>query len=242
MTERAEIQWGTTPIPFTVQRSDRRRTVALTMDHGRLVVTAPRDLSLGRVKDVVRRKAPWVVARQRRAAEGAAPPSSREFVTGETVLHLGRHFRLKVIETTEPEHARVWAGWYEIGVAPGLSKDACRRAVRRGLAGSLKQRADLFLPDRLARLCAQHGVEVPAMYVRDQRRRWGSCDTEGVLRINWRIVQAPLPLIDYVLVHELAHREHREHGPTFWAEVGRWMPDYEDRRRRLREMGAGLVW
>lgn len=242
MTERAEIQWGTTPIPFEVQRSGRRRTVALTMSDGRLVVTAPEGVALGRLKDVVRGKASWVVQRQRLAAERPAALSAREFVTGETVLYLGRHLRLKVVETTEPDHARMWGGWYEIGVAPGLRADARRRAVRRGLADALRERAKEYLPGRLAALCARRGESVSTMHVREQQRRWGSCDAEGVLRINWRIVQAPVALVDYVLVHECVHREHREHGAAFWESVGRWLPDYEERRRRLREIGAGLVW
>jgi predicted metal-dependent hydrolase len=76
----------------------------------------------------------------------------------------------------------------------------------------------------------------------DPRLRWGSCDARGVLRINWRIVQAPAALIDYVLVHELVHLEHRAHGRAFWEAVAAWMPDFEERRRRLRELGPGLVW
>jgi predicted metal-dependent hydrolase len=70
----------------------------------------------------------------------------------------------------------------------------------------------------------------------------GSCDAKRVLRINWRIIQAPIPLIEYVLVHELTHMEHPNHDRQFWSVVGRVMPDYEDRRARLREMGSRLEW
>ena len=62
------------------------------------------------------------------------------------------------------------------------------------------------------------------------------------MRINWRIVQAPIPLIEYVLAHELVYRVHRSHGPEFWATLGRRMPDYEERRRRLRALGPALEW
>ena len=62
------------------------------------------------------------------------------------------------------------------------------------------------------------------------------------MRVNWRIVQAPIPLIEYVLAHELVHLTHRSHGPEFWATLGRMMPDYEERRRRLRGIGPALEW
>ena len=69
-----------------------------------------------------------------------------------------------------------------------------------------------------------------------------SCNRSRVLRINWRIVQAHTPLIEYVLVHELAHLGNASHDRKFWNAVERWLPDYEDRRARLRELGPSLEW
>lgn len=106
----------------------------------------------------------------------------------------------------------------------------------------MKEHADLYLPDRLAEVCRRLRIDKPSIVVREQRRRWGSCDASGALRINWRIVQAPIPLIDYVLVHELAHREHRDHSREFWRAVDLAMPDFEERRRRLRTLGPSLEW
>lgn len=243
MVERSEIQYGLTRIPFLIRRSDKRGTVALTIeDNGGLVVTAPLETSLDRLNDVVRHKATWVVQRIRRVQELPAPPSEREFVTGETVLYLGRQFRLKVIEAAGEDYPRIRAGWYEVPIAPGLHGDERRLEVRRCLAGSLKERADLYLPGRLAEVCRQARIERPSLIVREQRRRWGSCDARGTLRINWRIVQAPIALIEYVLAHELVHLVHHEHGPKFWAALGQIMPDYEERRRRLRVLGPSLEW
>ena len=77
---------------------------------------------------------------------------------------------------------------------------------------------------------------------RDQRKRWGSCDHRGTIRLNWRIVQAPMRLVDYVVVHELVHLRHRGHGRDYWQAVGRVMPDYERRREELRKCGFALAW
>lgn len=86
------------------------------------------------------------------------------------------------------------------------------------------------------------GLAPAGVLIRSQESRWGSCDPKGVLRFNWRIVQAPLRLIDYVVAHELAHLLHPGHTPDFWAALGRIMPDYEERREALRRLGDRLVW
>ena len=240
MTERSEIQFGLMRIPFQIRRSDRRGTVALTLDAGRLVVTAPATTTIDRLNAVVRRKATWVIQHIDKRTQLESYPAEREFVTGETVLYLGRQYRLKVTEgDAQP---RIRSGWYEVPIPQGLQGPEQQNEVRRRLQGSLKQRADLYLPERLAELCRQLRVDRPSLIVREQRKRWGSCDSEGTLRINWRIVQAPVPLMEYVLVHELAHRTHRAHDRAFWSAVEFWMSDYEGRRRRLRLIGASLEW
>jgi predicted metal-dependent hydrolase len=122
MIERSEIQWGMTPIPYVIRRTGREKTVALTIEgRGKLVVTAPDGVSIDRLNGIVRHKAPWVAQRIRRVSDLPPPPSEREFVSGETVRYLGGQYRLKVVETLDEEHSRMWAGWYEIPIPPGLA-------------------------------------------------------------------------------------------------------------------------
>lgn len=240
--ERSEVEYGRATIRFVVRRSSRRSTVALTVEPpGNLVVTAPAKTSIDKLNGVVRDKARWIVERVKRTSE-LPPPSShgREFVTGETVLYLGRQYRLKVVggDASEPV---LKAGWLEVPVDARTS-DERARAVRHGLRDWLKEHADLYLPDRLAKVCRQHGIERPSIIVREQRKRWGRCDARGTLRINWRIIQAAPRLIDYVLVHELVHQLHPNHTDEFWHEVERLMPDFERRCQELRRLGPSLEW
>ena len=86
------------------------------------------------------------------------------------------------------------------------------------------------------------GVPLPRVIVAKQRRRWGSCDQRGTIRLNWRIIQAPMRLVDYVVVHELVHLRHRGHGRDYWQAVGRVMPDYERRREDLTRYGPSFSW
>ncbi len=98
------------------------------------------------------------------------------------------------------------------------------------------------LDQRVEAWLAEAGIPMPHVRLANQQKRWGSCDQAGTIRRNWRIIQAPMRLVDYVVVHELVHLRHRGHGRDYWQAVGRVMPDYERRRRNLRERGALLVW
>ena len=79
------------------------------------------------------------------------------------------------------------------------------------------------------------GVTYNRIFIKEQKTRWGSCSSLGNLNFNWKLILLDEELLDYVVVHELAHRKQMNHSPTFWVEVERVLPDYRERRRRLRE-------
>ena len=83
---------------------------------------------------------------------------------------------------------------------------------------------------------------MPPVIVSDQQKRRGSCDRSGTIRVNWRIIQTPMRLVDYVVVHELVHLRHRGHDREFWQALGRVMLDYERRRDDLINGGISLTW
>ena len=238
--ETSAITWGDTRLTYAIRRSARRKkTVAVTVDPtGGVLLLAPEDFSTDRLDAVVQRKAGWIVRRLRGVGSNGVPPSPREFVSGESVMYLGRHYRLKVLPR-ETGEAKLRGGWLHVLAPAGEGQ---RDQVRAALVSWLRDHAAERLPERVEMWRSKVGVEMPRVVISDQKRRWGSCDRTGTIRLNWRIIQAPMRLVDYVVVHELVHLRHRGHGRDYWQALGRVMPDYERRRDDLRVRGVGLAW
>lgn len=127
-----------------------------------------------------------------------------------------------------------------------VSRDLRGEERATAVAGSLRAwylaRAHHKLPERLAHWAPLVGVPLPQLLVRGQQKRWGSCDPGGTLRLNWKILQAPVRLVDYVVAHELVHLVHKDHTMAFWNRLGQTMPDYDRRKDELRRVGPRLEW
>ncbi|MCM1045275.1 MAG: M48 family metallopeptidase [Candidatus Gastranaerophilales bacterium] len=120
--------------------------------------------------------------------------------------------------------------------------DAGQGEVLKRLPGvvteSGKRQSRRLVEQRVAYYAGLMGISYGRISMRNQRTRWGSCSSDGNLNFNCRLLFLPAELVDYVVVHELAHRRHMDHSPEFWQEVERYLPDYRERRARLRQYGA----
>jgi predicted metal-dependent hydrolase len=240
--ERSEVQWGSTRLAYGIRRSSRRKTVALTVaPPGQIILTAPRDTPVERLDKVVRAKAKWLTTRLRRVRPVEPGPGPREFVSGESFLYLGRQYRLAVHASRAAPEVRLERGRLRVYVPGALIGEARAHAAREALAGWYREHARAWLAERTAEWARKVNLPEPRVLVREQERRWGSC-AQGVVRFNWRIIQAPVRLVDYVVAHEVVHLVHDDHGRAFWAELGRLLPDYETRRERLRAEGPRFLW
>jgi predicted metal-dependent hydrolase len=236
--EHSIVQFGHTRISYFVRRSARRVTVSIAIEPtGKILLTAPVAVSLQKLDQVVHTKAKWITSRLKIQRE--LPQRPREFVSGETFLYLGRQYRLKVATDKAPVVLR--GGWL-IASTPKEPTIERASAVRVALRSWYRAHATKRLKERVAFWAVRLGRSIPTVLIRDQKRRWGSCDPSGTLRLNWRIIQAPFRLLDYVVAHELVHLTHPNHTKAFWAMLGRIMPDYEARKEALRLLGGRLLW
>ena len=243
MAERSRVQYGRTVIPFEVRRSANRSQVSLVIQSGQrgIMVYAPEDAPLDRLAAVVRQRGAWAVAKLRQAELAERPGQPKEFVSGEGFTYLGRSFRLAVHAARRPQRARMDRGWLVVEVPGGVGERARRGAARTAVVAWFRERAAARLPERLERFTAKLGLR-PRVLLRDQARRWGSCNEKGEFRLNWRIIQAPMLLVDYVAAHEAVHLIHKDHTRAYWAELARIVPDVDGCRAELRRRGGAYVW
>lgn len=245
MTERGAVPFGDSRIAYSIVRSARRhKTVELTIARaGEVVVAAPVRTSVERIEAIVKRRAGWILRHDGRAERGAgkAGLGERRFVSGESLPYLGRRVRLFVREAPGGGVDVRFHHWqFEVRLSRALSPRERGAAVESALTRWYRQRAAEVVAERVERFAPRIGGKPSRVLVRDQRRRWGSCSPHGVLRFNWRVIMAPPALIDYVVVHELAHLRTRTHGAAYWRLVASVVPDHRERRRRLRELGPQL--
>ena len=244
MAERSRVQYGRTVIPFEVRRSANRSQVSLVIQAGQrgVMVYAPEDAPLDRLVAVVRQRGAWAVVKLRQVELTERPGQPKEFVSGEGFTYLGRSFRLAVHAAKRPQRARMDRGWLVVEVPNRSGESVRRRAARAAVVAWFCERAGARLPERLERFTTKLGLPAPRLLVRDQARRWGSCNEKGDVRLNWRIIQAPMLLVDYVAAHEAVHLIHRDHTRAYWAELARMVPDVDGCRRELRRRGGAYVW
>ncbi|MEJ5223394.1 MAG: SprT family zinc-dependent metalloprotease [Anaerolineales bacterium] len=219
-----------TSLTFELIRS-RRKTVSIIVHHtGQVVVRAPLRLSEKVIREFVEGKRAWITAKQAELAR--QQPSARQFAPGEMFLYLGQSYPLTVTSAQRPA-LRLTEAFELSRAALPRARQTFERWYRAQAAKVISQRAALF--------AAQFGLRYQSIRISAARTRWGSCSSKGALSFTWRLVMAPLEIIDYVVVHELAHLVHHNHSPAFWAQVETMLLDYRARRAWLKKYGHTLT-
>jgi predicted metal-dependent hydrolase len=222
-------------LQLEVRRSTRRTTLGLTVDRGgELIVHAPLNTSSDDLTGWARTKLLWVHRKLAVKRELEAKVRSPEYVTGESFSYLGRRYRLRVVSNQDEPLRFDYEGFTLRADVKASALDHFRRWYSRTGAGWVQARAHA-----LARRAGAAPIELE---VRDLGFRWGSCTARKKVLINWKLLQLPVRLADYVITHELAHLVERHHGPEFHALLSRVMPDWEQRQEDLKTRAAEIYW
>ncbi len=234
------VVFGETTIEYQVRRSRRRKkTVSIRVDGSGVHVAAPMRTPNRALQEMVLKRASWILERMSHIEENALP---RRFVSGEAFPYLGRTLKL-IVEPGAVRGTQVRFDRWRLRVTVPNRLDEAKRkdAVRRVVVEWYKARAAERLAACVERWWPVLGLgEMSRIFVRDPRRQWGSCAPDGTLRFSWRLVMLAPALLEYVVVHELAHLTHRNHSANFWGLVSKVLPDAQQRRKRLAELPLTL--
>jgi len=218
-------------IPLRLVKNPRAKRYLLRLaPDGAARVTVPRAGNAAEARRFALRHAAWLERQLLRRARSPGPPAS--WAVGTEILFRGEPVRLELQPGPEGTAIRFAD---QVLPAPPPGED-----LRPTVEAHLQNLAMRELPARLLELAAAHGLTVRRVTVRAQRSRWGSCSARGTISLNWRLIQTPPPVSDYILLHELAHRRHMNHSARFWAEVGRLCPGFPAAEEWLKRHGGLL--
>lgn len=222
--ELLQAEGKSVPLMLVRHRKARRYILRLLRD-GTARVTMPWRGTLEQARAMAVQHANWLAAQIKKLSQTQAEPDWSE---GTVVLLRGEALPLRVTKRAEGE--------LEVGLGPELVK--LTEGGDFSIKGIVQQRlwavAKRELPPRVQQLADLNGLKVNRVTVRNQKSRWGSCSRRGTISLNWRLVQTPDFVRDYIIIHELAHLRHMNHSAQFWSEVSRICPDYLAAERWLK--------
>ncbi len=204
----------------------KRKTLTICVKDGEVTVKAPKSMDMEHIENFVASKERWI---ERKLKEYAAKTDFLSGVVGyEQALYHGSVYRISVSSAVK----RIKAEDGALLLPVKYSEDAA--AARRAIASWYKREAVKELAERIYEISAATGLKYKSFCLTNARTKWGSCDAECNIRLNWRLIMLDAPLIDYVIVHELSHTVHHDHSAAFWAQVQKFYPDYKAARKRIK--------
>ncbi|MDD2686307.1 MAG: SprT family zinc-dependent metalloprotease [Gallionella sp.] len=215
-------------ITYTLKRSNKRRSIGLRIDDRGLTVSMPLRASESWLRSVLEDKAHWVVEK----LDGwcARKPEVPRWVEGETLRFMGEPLTLRVRPSLFAADTQQRGRELFVFVADATDVAAIERDVMRWY----RQQAAQLFPQRVAHYAALMNVNPREVKLSSAKTQWGSCTARGTVRLNEQLMRLPLRVIDYVVVHELAHLREMNHSTAFWLVVKSACPDYLSRRRELK--------
>lgn len=210
----------------------KRKTIALVVTQdATLVVRAPIKTSATSIRQLVQKKRDWIRKKQESFQKRSRKFVPKEFVNGEGFWYLGKEYRLEIVENQK--HPVVLEHTLKITreFLPG---------ARKCLIAWYKKQSLEKISQRVQWYAKQAGLSYDSVRITDAQKRWGSCGRKGSLNFSWRLVMAPMKIMDYVVVHEMVHLEEKNHSPKYWNKVRVILPDYRERQEWLKENGRLL--
>jgi predicted metal-dependent hydrolase len=207
----------------------KRKTLNISVERDRsIIVRAPHNLTLEKIDQVVQSKRHWIKEKLNHAQKYPLISSSKEFVSGETLMYLGKNYQLLVVDEDIEE--------IEFDQRFKISKTNQSQANELFKKWYLKQ-ALLKIEPLATQYAKSLGVEYNQFKTSEMKYRWGSCTPANNIIFNWRIIKAPVYVLEYLVAHELVHLLENNHTPRFWNILSIQVPNYERAKSWLRKNG-----
>lgn len=225
------IAFGSRKIFYRLHREDRKRLRIVVSPELTVDVFAPNSASGEQVHATIKKKAPWIIKTLDKL-EGYHPlPMPKRYLSGETLVYLGRQYRLKV-ENDSKQPAKLLGRFLWVWVEDKADAQSVKRSVEAWYRKRSREILGRYM-EKCYRIASRHGVPEPIMVIRLMRRRWGSCSPSGRITLNVNLVKVPVHCLEYVIMHELCHLKNHNHSKAFYSLLTRCLPDWRQRKEAL---------
>lgn len=219
-----------------ILRTNRRKSASIKVKESYITVTVPKWARLSDIELLIAKKSDWI-KKQLLRQSAAIALSQRDYTEGEKLYYRGRQLTLSLQNNSE-ESISIKGEQLIISTIKGKQ---ATQSTKELISNHFKELANQELVERTERFAKMIGTTYTAIRVKQYKSRWGSCSNQGLISYNWRIIIAPDPVIDYIVIHELCHLIEHNHSPRFWSLVGQFSPNYKEQRNWLRKKGLLLV-
>ena len=238
LLKKDNINYGTSKIEYSINYTKRRTATIIVYPYKEVEIIVPIDTEPKKIKSLIKKKSAWIVKKIDFFNQIAQYDATKEYVEGETILYLGRQYRIKFIKIDKKAMVKLKGKYLEIGFNKKFRTEyEQKKYVKTLVINWYKKQAQNHVEKSLKNYSNRLGVELPEFKIKNQIKRWGSCTSKNILIFNIKIMMAPKYQFDYIIVHELCHIKHKDHSNKFWRLVSLILNDYELRKEQLKEQG-----
>lgn len=225
------IDFGTRQISYRLYRSDRKNLRVVVSPELTVDIFAPETAGDEEIHAAITKRTKWIVKTLDKLEQYHPLPMPVRYVSGETLIYLGRQYRLKV-EKGKRRPAKLLGRFLWVWVEDRTDTRSIERAVTAWYRHRAHETLGRYV-ERCYRIASRHGIAEPDVAIRFMRRRWGSCSPSGRITLNVNLVKVPVHCIEYVIIHELCHLKNHNHSKSFYSLLARCLPDWRQRKKSL---------
>lgn len=232
-TGKRRVQLKEHVLDYSLLRS-KRRSIGFLIDDDGLRITAPKWVTVAEIELAITEKQRWIFTKlnERRERSARRLQPQMQWCDGATLPYLGTDITLRIVAT---QSAGIVYDATSRELTVCLPADAAEQQLKDRVQGWLQLEAKAIFAERLPLYAEKLEVSYQSFALSSAMTQWGSCTVDGKIRLNWRLIHFALPLIDYVIAHELAHLREMNHSPRFWATVQSVFPEFQAAKKALRE-------
>ena len=237
LIEKREINIDRQTITYTLRRSFKARRVRLEVrQQTGLTVIVPRSYPISQLYGLLKSKERWISRNLQRFSNSHSLSARKELKYGDTVPYLGQDLELVKQENHHGES--VVLDGNKLVLSPDLFKNGL---LELALEQWYRSKAAKLITEIADKLSSQMGINYKRILIRGQKTRWGSCSRKKNLSFNWKLMMAPEPVVEYVIIHELIHLKEMNHSKRFWELVAQYCPGWREHKKWLKQHEADLT-